>query len=52
MTVFYKTKIVKKLGGYPNLYLKEDYGLWCKMIGSGAKVKNMPFVVVKSKDWK
>jgi len=49
MTVFYKTKIVKKLGGYPNLYLKEDYGLWCKMIGSGAKVANMPFVVVKAK---
>ncbi len=49
MTVFYKTELAKKIGGYPDLYLKEDYGFWCKMIGCGAKVANMPYVVVEAK---
>lgn len=40
MTVFYKTKIVKQLGGYPNFNLKEDYALWIKFINSGARVCN------------
>lgn len=40
MTVFFKTSIAKKLGGYPDYYLKEDYALWVKFINSGAKVMN------------
>jgi hypothetical protein len=47
MTVFYKTKLAKKVGGYPDLYLKEDYGLWCKFIKIGARVGNMNKIVVK-----
>ena len=49
MTVFYKTDFVKKIGGYPDLYLKEDYGLWCKFIYHGAKVANMNKIVVTAK---
>ena len=47
MTVFYKTDLVKKVGGYPDLYLKEDYGLWCKLINIGAKVGNINKILVK-----
>ncbi len=32
MTTFYKTEVVKLVGGYPNIYLREDYGLWAKLI--------------------
>ena len=49
MTVFYKTDFVKKIGGYPDLYLKEDYALWCKFIYHGAKVANMNKIVVTAK---
>jgi glycosyltransferase involved in cell wall biosynthesis len=40
MTVFFKKNIAKKLGGYPNFYLKEDYALWIKFIHYGAKFCN------------
>jgi hypothetical protein len=49
MTVFFKTDFVKKIGGYPDLYLKEDYALWCKFIYHGAKVANMNKIVVNVK---
>ena len=32
MTVGYKKNVVLELGGYPSLFLKEDYGLWIKFI--------------------
>ena len=32
MTTFYKTEDIKLVGGYPNIYLREDYGLWAKLI--------------------
>ena len=32
MTTFYRTEAVKLVGGYPNIYLREDYGLWAKLI--------------------
>jgi hypothetical protein len=32
MTVAYKTKAFLAVGGYPNVYLKEDYCLWVKFI--------------------
>lgn len=47
MTVFYKTDLVKKVGGYPDIYLKEDYALWCNLISAGAKVGNMDKIVVR-----
>jgi cellulose synthase/poly-beta-1,6-N-acetylglucosamine synthase-like glycosyltransferase len=50
MTVFYKTNLVKKVGGYPDIYLKEDYALWCKLISIGARVGNMDKIVVRVKN--
>ena len=32
MTTFYKTEAIKLVGGYPNIYLREDYCLWAKLI--------------------
>ena len=49
MTVFYKTEFAKKIGGYPDLYLKEDYAFWCKFIYYGARVANMKKIVVRVK---
>ena len=41
MTAFYKTELVKKVGGYPNIYKREDYGLWIKLINYGATFYNI-----------
>jgi len=46
MTVAYRKSFVMKCGGYPNIYLKEDYALWSIMINSGAKCANLPDVLV------
>lgn len=40
MTVFFKKDLAVGLGGYPNVYLKEDYALWIKLIHSGARFCN------------
>jgi glycosyltransferase involved in cell wall biosynthesis len=48
MTVVYKVSSVKSVGCYPNLFLKEDYGLWGLMIGHGYKFINLPAVLVKA----
>ena len=45
-TVAFRRSIVERLGGYPNIYLKEDYGLWVTMIASGANCANLPEVLV------
>lgn len=47
MTVGFKYTKVVEVGGYPNLFLKEDYGLWAKLISSGCKVINVNQVWVK-----
>ena len=47
MTVAYRTAYVKSCGGYPDIYLKEDYGLWVKMISKGAKVINIDKILVR-----
>ena len=41
MTVFYKTDLIKKVGGYPNIYKREDYGLWIKLTNYGATFYNI-----------
>ncbi len=46
MTVFGKTELIRKVGGYPNIYLKEDYGLWIKLASIGAKFHNINKVLV------
>jgi len=46
MTTAYRTSLVKKVGGYPHLYLREDWGLWVNMIACGAKCKNFQEIMV------
>lgn len=41
-TVMYKKTAVLELGGYPDLRLHEDYGLWVALLMSGAKGCNLP----------
>lgn len=41
MTVFFRTDLAKSCGGYPELDLREDYGLWIRMIKLGAKCINL-----------
>ena len=46
MSTVFKTEVVRKLGGYPNLYLREDYGLWIKLLSSGYRAANTSQVLV------
>lgn len=46
MTVAYRRQLVIDCGGYPNLYCREDYGLWAKLAGAGVKMANMDEVLV------
>lgn len=46
MTAFYKTDLIKSVGGYPNLYLREDYALWAKLIHKKAIFQNIDEVLV------
>ena len=41
-TVMVRRSAVLAAGGYPALHLHEDYGLWVKILQSGAKVCNLP----------
>lgn len=41
MSVAFRSEIVKKVGYYPHIYLKEDYALWAKLIQSNAKMINL-----------
>ena len=46
MTVAYRRPLVERCGGYPNVYLREDYALWIIMIMSGARCANLSEVLV------
>lgn len=48
MTVAVRTETVKQLGGYPHIYLREDYGLWAKIIAAKCAVANHPDVLVRA----
>lgn len=41
MSVIYDSHFMRKIGGYPNIAY-QDYGLWIKAIGQGAKALNIP----------
>ena len=49
MTVGYKKSIVESVGGYPELFLKGDYGLWIKLKARGINFKNINKSLVKAK---
>jgi len=46
MTVAFRADIVRDHGGYPDIYLREDYGLWAKLLGTGAVFANIDKVLV------
>ena len=46
MTAFYKTDLVKKVGGYPDIYLREDYALWAKLFHKYAVFHNINKILV------
>lgn len=46
MTVAYRCRLALKCGGYPNVYLKEDYALWASMIRLGAITRNLEDILV------
>src|SRR5205085_646137 len=48
-TVFCRTDDLINCGGYPNLALKEDYGLWLRLIGAGVRFANMGEVLVRAR---
>lgn len=48
MTVAFKKSFVDRVGGYPDLFLKEDYALWVKMLSAGARCCNLDRVLVKA----
>lgn len=41
MTVMYRTELIKKCKGYPEVYLREDYALWAILLAAGAKALNV-----------
>lgn len=45
MTVAFDKDIVISVGGYPNIFLREDYGLWILLVSS-FKAINIPEVLV------
>jgi glycosyltransferase involved in cell wall biosynthesis len=46
MTVAYRLDAVLECGGYPNIFLKEDYGLWCIFLAKGYAVMNIKTILV------
>jgi glycosyltransferase involved in cell wall biosynthesis len=48
MAVAYRTKTAVAAGGYPDIHLKEDYGLWASMIAGGAQCLNLEDILVKA----
>ena len=48
MTVGFQKDAVLEVGGYPELFLKGDYGLWIKLISSKKRFKNVNLALVKA----
>lgn len=46
MSVAFRKDVVLACGGYPNIYLKEDYALWAKMLNYNARALNLKDVLV------
>lgn len=46
MTVAYRLDVALDCGGYPNIYLKEDYGLWCLFLAKGYTMMNIKTILV------
>ena len=48
MTVGFRTAAVVQAGGYPSIYLKEDYALWATLLAKGCRVCNLKEVLVNA----
>ena len=48
MSVCYRTNAARAAGGYPNIFLKEDYALWATMLSQGVLSKNLDVVLVNA----
>lgn len=46
MSVAFRRSAVFAAGRYPNILLREDYGLWARLIAQGARATNLPIVLV------
>jgi glycosyltransferase involved in cell wall biosynthesis len=46
MTIACRRALVEYCGGYPDIYRREDYALWAKMVKAGAHCANLPEVLV------
>ncbi|GMQ89024.1 MAG: lipooligosaccharide biosynthesis galactosyltransferase LsgF [Gammaproteobacteria bacterium] len=46
MTIACRRALVECCGGYPDIYRREDYALWAKMVKAGARCANLPEVLV------
>jgi hypothetical protein len=49
MTAFMRAQAVRACGGYPAIDRKEDYGLWLAMLARGARLANLPDVLVEAR---
>lgn len=49
MTAFIRTDAFLAAGGYPDIPLKEDYGLWLAMLARGAQLANLPDVLARAR---
>ena len=48
MTVGFRASTIRRVGGYPDIRLREDYGLWMRLIASGASMININKVLVEA----
>lgn len=48
MTVGFRTSAIKRIGGYPDIRQREDYGLWLRLIAAGSSVINIDEILVEA----
>ena len=48
MTVAMRAALVRTAGGYPDIFLKEDYALWASLIKLNARTANLPDTLVRA----
>ena len=49
MTAFVRTQALRAVGGYPDIPMKEDYGLWLTMIAHGYRLANLDEPLVRAR---
>jgi glycosyltransferase involved in cell wall biosynthesis len=49
MTVCFRVSVVREVGGYPLIPWMEDYALWSQLMAAGARLGNLPEVLVHAR---